>query len=78
MSSVRDNLNVGQIVCLKKEALGYPMLNDPESDLGIGLVIEHGSKEFEDTKIGMVKVLWTRSNTKRWEFIDDLIVVVHK
>ena len=29
------------------------------------------------SKSKIVKVLWTRSQTKRWEFIEDLIVIKH-
>ena len=47
------------------------------AELGIGLVIEHGAEEFTSNKSRMVKVLWTRSQTKRWEFIEDLIVIEH-
>jgi len=75
----KDNKEIalGELVWLRPSAAGYPMLADPEKELGIGLVIEHGAEEFASNKSKMVKVLWTRSQTKRWEFIEDLIVIKH-
>ena len=75
----KDNKEIalGELVWLRPSAAGYPMLADPEKELGIGLVIEHGAEEFTSNKSKMVKVLWTRSQTKRWEFIEDLIVIKH-
>ena len=70
-------ITLGELVWLRPSAAGYPMLADPEKELGIGLVIEHGAEEFTSNKSRMVKVLWTRSQTKRWEFIEDLIVIKH-
>tara|TARA_R110000851_G_scaffold269020_1_gene421705 strand:+ start:154 stop:393 length:240 start_codon:yes stop_codon:yes gene_type:complete len=68
---------LGGLVWLRPSAAGYPMMADPEKELGIGLVIEQGAEEFAGNKSRMVKVLWTRSQTKRWEFIEDLIVIEH-
>lgn len=70
-------ITLGSLVWLRPSAAGYPMMADPEKELGIGLVIEHGAEEFTRNKSRMVKVLWTRSQTKRWEFIEDLIVIEH-
>ena len=70
-------INLGDLVWLKPTAAGYPMIADPEKELGIGLVVESGAEEFESNQNRMVKVLWTRSQTKRWEFIEDLIIIEH-
>ena len=70
-------ITLGDLVWLRPGAAGYPMMADPEKELGIGLVLEKGSEEFTSDKSRMVKVLWTRSQTKRWEFIEDLIVIEH-
>ncbi len=71
------DITLGGLVWLRPGAAGYPMMADPEKELGIGLVIEHVAEEFTSNKSRMVKVLWTRSQTKRWEFIEDLIVIEH-
>jgi len=51
------------------------MIEEPEEQLGIGLVLEYGTEEFTNTKDDMVKVLWTKVKTKRWEFLADLVLV---
>lgn len=71
------DITLGDLVWLRPSAAGYPMMADPEKELGVGLVIEDGAEEFSGNKSKMVKVLWTRSQTKRWEFIEDLIVIEH-
>ena len=68
---------IGSLVRLKACAIGYPMIADPELELGIGLVLEDGTEEFAATQNGMVKVLWTRTKAKRWEFLKDLVLVEH-
>ncbi len=78
MDKQKRELGIGDIVWLKPSAAGYPMMTDPENELGVGLVLEHGTEEFANSRVGMVRVLWTRSNTKRWEFIEDLVIVKHK
>ena len=75
MDHKEKQLKVGDLVWLKPSAAGYPMMSNPENELGPGLVIEYGSEEFTNSRMGMVKILWTRSNTKRWEFIEDLVIV---
>ena len=69
------DIRLGDLVQLKPSASGYPMIADPEKELGIGLVIEYGTDDFK--KNPMVKVLWTRTQAKRWEFVDDLVIVEH-
>ena len=70
-------INLGDLVWLKPTAAGYPMMANPEKELGIGLVVEYGTEEFADNRSRMVKILWTRSQTKRWEFIEDLTIIKH-
>jgi hypothetical protein len=66
-------LKIDSLVKLKNHAAGYPMIADPQSELGIGLIVEHGHMDFD--KNSMVKVLWSKSKTKRWEFVEDLIIL---
>ena len=73
----KEQIKLGTLVLLRPSAAGYPMMADPENELGLGLVVAHGTEEFADSRVGMVQVLWTRSNTKRWEFIEDLIIIEH-
>lgn len=75
MSANKDKIIVGSLVRLRIGALGYPMIEEPEEQLGIGLVLEYGTEEFTNTKDDMVKVLWTKAKTKRWEFLADLVLV---
>ncbi len=75
MSANKDTIIVGSLVRLRIGALGYPMIEEPEEQLGIGLVLEYGTEEFTNTKDDMVKVLWTKVKTKRWEFLADLVLV---
>lgn len=70
-----DNINVGCLVYLRDHAKGYPMLPDPIQELGAGIVLNSSRAEIE--KCAMVLVLWSKTNTQRWEFLDDLIVVEH-
>ena len=60
---------------LKEQAKGYPMLPNPIEELGAGIVIDDSSAEIEGAP--MVQVLWSRTKSQRWEFVDDLIVVQH-
>jgi hypothetical protein len=71
----KDTIIVGSLVRLRIGALGYLMIEEPEEQLGIGLVLEYGTEEFTNTKDDMVKVLWTKVKTKRWEFLADLVLV---
>ncbi|HCC45360.1 MAG TPA: hypothetical protein DEQ32_13230 [Gammaproteobacteria bacterium] len=75
--SKASDIEIGSLVTLKAEAMGYPMLDDPGDSLGVGLVIalERRSKKIVD--IEMVHVLWTKTGKKRWEFLNDLMVVEH-
>ena len=73
----QEQIKLGDLVLLRSDAAGYPMMTNPEDKLGLGLVISYGSEEFSNSRTDMVQVLWTRSNTKRWEFIEDLIIVEH-
>ena len=75
MSANKYTIIVGSLVRLRIGALGYPMIEEPEEQLGIGLVLEYGTEEFANTKDDMVKVLWTKTKTKRWEFLADLVLV---
>ncbi len=75
MPANKDTIIVGSLVRLRIGALGYPMIEEPEEQLGIGLVLEYGTEEFTNTKDDMVKVLWTKVKTKRWEFLADLVLV---
>jgi len=73
----KKRIKLGDLVLLRNAAAGYPMMTNPEDELGLGLVVSYGSEEFVTSRTGMVQILWTRSNTKRWEFIEDLIIVEH-
>jgi len=70
-----NKIRVGNLVNLKENAIGYA---PPLDDLGTGLVLEIGAREFEATTSHMVKVLWTKTNEKRWEFLVDLVLVENK
>jgi mannose-6-phosphate isomerase-like protein (cupin superfamily) len=62
---------------MAKVTFGAEHMANPGDELGLGLVVSYGSEEFSDSRTDMVQILWTRSNTKRWEFIEDLIIVEH-
>lgn len=70
-----ENITVGDLVYLRDHAKGYPMLPDPIQELGAGIVVDASRAEID--KCEMVLVLWSKTKTQRWEFLDDLIVVVH-
>ncbi len=70
-----NSIKIGTLVYLKEQAKGYPMLPNPIEELGAGIVIDDSSAEIESAS--MVQVLWSRTNTQRWEFVDDLIIVQH-
>ena len=73
--SVSKNIKIGTLVYLKEQAKGYPMLSNPIQELGTGIIIDASRGEIE--KSPMVRVLWSKSNTQRWEFADDLIIIEH-
>lgn len=79
----KETLKIGDLVKLVPAAIGYPMFTNAEKELGVGIVLEErtqipewGDPTGKDTL--MYRIFWNGTNTKRWEFLDDLIKVVYK
>ena len=83
MTQEINKFNIGDLVKLVPAAIGYPMFDDAKETLGVGIVIEQRTQlpEWGDPAgmpTLMSRVMWSGTNTKRWEFPSDLLKVVDK
>lgn len=78
-----DKLQVGDLVRLLPDAIGYPMFNEAAKKLGVGIVLEKRVRppEWADptyTDVLMYRIMWSGTKSKRWEFHSDLAKMTDK
>ena len=76
-------LQVGDLVRLIPDAIGYPMFNEAAKRLGIGIVLEKRVRppEWGDptySEVLMYRIMWSGTKSKRWEFHSDLVKMADK